>query len=194
MDKPDFTGARVMVCGLMRSGMAAARLLLSGGADICVADVKPYEQMDPLQRAFVDEVKGLGAELYLGGNPDDIINRFNYIVISPGIPIDTPFIEKARDMGIPVIGELELGSMVCDAPIIAFTGTNGKTSASTIAGDIMKIHAPGSETLGNIGAAFCEKAAKIPRDAWVTLEVSSFQLESVRAFRPHIAAVLNIKE
>lgn len=190
----DFHNSDVLVCGLARSGYAAAKLLLGGGARVTVADGLSLDDFTDEKRRWAKELSTSGAVLALGANPDMILGRFDYLVLSPGIPIATPFVAKARAMNIPVIGELELGSWVCQAPIMAITGTNGKTTATTIAGKIMGLHRPGSQTLGNIGSAFCEKAAAIPKEGWAVLEVSSFQLETVTTFKPNIAAVVNISE
>ena len=185
-------GKKVLVCGLARSGRAAAQLLLDAGAIVSFADSSSYDALLGENKAYVD--KGAGIRFYLGQNPDELVGDYDLIVISPGIPIDTPFVLKAKALGVPLIGEVELGYMACEAPIAAITGTNGKTTATTITGDIFRRSWAGSETLGNIGVPFCEKAVSIPSSAWVALEVSSFQLESVSAFRPRIAAVLNISE
>lgn len=186
----EFYHKRMLVCGLARSGQSAARLLLGAGAVVTVAD----RSDTPQNRAAAESLTAEGAKVLLGGNPDAVVGEFEYIVISPGIPIDTPFILKARALGVTVIGEMELGYRACRAKIAAVTGTNGKTTAVTILGDIFRRQWPGSMALGNIGEAFCQEVTKIPADAWVALEVSSFQLESVRLFRPQISAVLNISE
>ncbi|MCL2702667.1 MAG: UDP-N-acetylmuramoyl-L-alanine--D-glutamate ligase [Defluviitaleaceae bacterium] len=194
MDGTDFRGRKVLVCGLARSGFAAAKLLLSGGAAVTVSDKLPYAAFSAKKLAYAEELSAAGAKFLFGQSPEPVVGGFHYIVISPGIPIDSGFILRAKELGIPVIGELELGSMACRAPIAAITGTNGKTTATTIAGEILSIYRPGSQVLGNIGAAFCEKAAGIPPTAWAVIEASSFQLESVDKFHPKIAAVLNISE
>jgi len=185
---------KYLVCGLARSGFAAAKLLLSRGFSVTVADKMPLSSFKQDKLEHIDELSNMGAKFLFGQNPDSIVKYFDTIVISPGIPIDSEFIIKADSLAIPVIGEIELGYKICACPIAAITGTNGKTTAVTITGEIFKKCFPGSMTLGNIGAAFCEKAAEMKQGAWVALETSSFQLESVRDFRPKIAAVLNISE
>lgn len=181
----DFTGKKVLVCGLGLSGIASARKLRDLGADVTACDIKPQDKINGL-----DELDGV--RLYLTKNPDAIVSEQELIVISPGIPTDLPFVETAKACGIPVWSEIELGYRLCPCPIIAITGTNGKTTTTSLTGEIMGLHNQGTRVVGNIGVSFVGALSRLtPRDVAVA-EISSFQLESISEFRPGIAAVLNI--
>ena len=184
----DLTNQRVLVCGIARSGTASAALLKRLGADVTAQDLKEREKLEP----YASELEAQGVSLITGMNPDAIAGDFDLLVISPGIPCDLPFLEKARAQGVPVWGEIELAYSVCKAPVIAITGTNGKTTTTSLTGEIMTAARPGSVTVGNIGTAFTEKALDVPADAVAVAEISSFQMETAHDFRPRIACVLNI--
>ena len=175
-----------LVCGMGLSGVAAAWLLLENGASVTLCDLKKEPDVCPelLAHARISTC--------FGRNPDEILSTHQLMVLSPGIPTDLPFINKAREIGIPVWGEVELASRHCKAQIMAITGTNGKTTVCSLAGDIMRLARPGSVVAGNIGIAFCEQAPKVPEDAWVVAEISSFQLETIHDFKPKISTVLNM--
>jgi len=177
---------RVLVCGMGKSGSAAARLLLRHGAQVTLQDLKeePVVERDLLENNNIST--------YFGRNPDEIVKDFDIIVISPGISADLPFVHLAKSTGVNVIGEIELASSVCTAPILAITGTNGKTTTTTILGEIMKRFVPASQVAGNIGIAFCGVADSISDNAYIVAEISSFQLETIKSFRPKISAVLNM--
>ena len=178
----EFSEKKVLVCGMARSGQAAVRLLSKLGADVTAQDLKEKLPLD-----FDENIK-----LILGKNPDDSIKEFDLIIISPGIPFDLPFLEKARSCGIPVWGEVELAYRLCPCPIIAITGTNGKTTVTTLVGEIMKRHNNKTIIVGNIGIPFTELVTALKPDNWVVAEVSSFQLETAHEFSPKISAVLNL--
>ena len=181
----EFLDKNILVCGMARSGQSAAQLLVRQGAKVTVQDLK-----EQISWSFSPEDEGIS--LYLGKNPDDIIEDFDLVVISPGIPFDLPFLEKARAKGIPVWGEIELAYRLCPCPIIAITGTNGKTTVTTLVGDIMQRHNRKTVVLGNIGVPFTEHVEALEPDNWVAAEVSSFQLETTHDFAPKISAVLNL--
>jgi len=179
----DFNGKRVLVCGMARSGQSAARLLARLGAEVVAQDLK--EEVDW-------SLPPEGFETYLGRNPDDIIEDFALVVISPGIPFDLPFLEKARATGIPVWAEVELAYRLCPCPIVAITGTNGKTTVTTLVGEILNKHNANTVVVGNIGIPFTEHVMELTEENWVVAEISSFQLETVHAFAPRVSAVLNM--
>jgi len=183
-----YENKKVLICGMGLSGVAAARLLLKYGARITLQDAKETPNC-PEDLSAHPQVTA-----YFGASPDEIIGEFDIIVLSPGIPTDTPFVVKAQELGIPIIGEIELAASLCAAPIIAITGTNGKTTTTAMVGDIMRLFAPASQVAGNIGIPFCSLAETMPPDAFVAAEVSSFQLETITAFKPKISAVLNMTE
>jgi len=184
-DHMNFSDKTVLVCGMARSGQSAARLLVGLGAKVVAQDLK-----EKIDWNFPSENENIS--LYLGKSPDDIIEIFDLIVISPGIPFDLPFLEKARGLGIPVWGEIELAYRLCPCPIIAITGTNGKTTVTTLVGEIMEQHNHKTTIVGNIGIPFTEQLETLTPDSWVVAEVSSFQLETTHDFAPKISAVLNL--
>ena len=186
----DFKGKKVLVSGIGRSGIAAARLLQSKGAFVTIQDIKDESKLGK----SVSELTNEGFELYLGRNPIDILKNFDILVISPGIPIDSPFIVKAKQLDIPVWGEIELAYTFTPCPITAITGTNGKTTTTALVGEIMCRKYKDTAVVGNIGVAYCEKVGALTPQSYVVAEISSFQLESIHEFHPKIAAVLNISE
>ena len=179
---------KVLVCGMARSGIAAAGLLKKLNADVTIQDLKTEDSFEDV----INVLKVQGINLYLGANPDDIIDKMDMIVLSPGVPTDLPFVIKARELGIAVIGEIELAYMVCKAPIIALTGTNGKTTTTTLVGEILKEFINDTYVVGNIGYPFADIALNAVEDSVVVAELSSFQLETVVNFKPKVSAVLNI--
>ncbi|MDR1209187.1 MAG: UDP-N-acetylmuramoyl-L-alanine--D-glutamate ligase [Clostridiales bacterium] len=178
-------GKKILVCGLARSGAALAKALAAVGARVSAADEKPAPEAAP-------ELSALGIKLYLGQNPDAIITDFDIIALSPGIPADAPFAVKARASGVFVTGEFGLAAGMCQAPIYAVTGTNGKTTTTALLGEIMSLHNSDTFVVGNIGAPFAERALRIPPEGAAVAEVSTFQLETAAGFAPKISAVLNV--
>jgi UDP-N-acetylmuramoylalanine--D-glutamate ligase len=172
---------------MARSGQAAARLLAGLGAVVTAQDLLGY---DEIKWTFLPEEESI--DLYLGQNPDEIVHNFDLIVISPGIAADLPFIEKAKRCGIPVWAEIELAYRLCPCPIIAITGTNGKTTVTTLVGEIMRKSGRPTAVLGNIGLPFTEQVPSLTPEHIVVAEISSFQLETAEQFRPFISAVLNL--
>ncbi|MDR2903196.1 MAG: UDP-N-acetylmuramoyl-L-alanine--D-glutamate ligase [Clostridiales bacterium] len=184
----DFHHKKALICGVARSGIAAAELLLKLGAEPTVSDIKERSKLETEAVAL----EGKGIKLLLGENPDAALGAFDLIVLSPGIPFDLPFLNKARALGVPVWGEIELAFRVCQSPVIAVTGTNGKTTTTALAGEIFAAHNKNTAVVGNIGVPFCAKAAEAAPDGFVVAEISSFQLETVETFRPRVSAVLNM--
>ena len=184
----DVKNKKILVCGTARSGVAAAKLLNRRGAAVTLQDLKPAEKLD----VSLSSLETDGIRLHLGHNPDDIITAFDLVIISPGIPMELPFVEKAKNAGVPIIGEIELAYAFCPCPITAVTGTNGKTTTTALIGAIMKAYRPHTAVVGNIGEPFTEHVEALNADDWVVTEISSFQLESTFLFRPKISLVLNI--
>ena len=180
---------KVLVCGMARSGVAAANLLAEEGAYVTLADIKQESELSEAIAMVSPAVK-----IITGRNPDDLLSEQDMLVLSPGIPTNLEYISKAKAAGIPVIGEFELASRFCKAPIAAVTGTNGKTTTTALLYDIIKEHNPLSEVVGNIGIAFSEKTKSIDKKAICVAEVSSFQLETIESFRPKVSAILNFSE
>jgi UDP-N-acetylmuramoylalanine--D-glutamate ligase len=178
---------RVLVVGLGKSGIAAARFLKARGAQVTVSDIRPAGLISELP-ALLDA----GIMVETGSHGILTFRRQDLIVVSPGVPSNTPELTTVRAMGIPIIGELELGSEFLQGQVVAITGSNGKTTTTTLIGEIFK--ASGKLTLvgGNIGRPVVDMVAESTPGTWSVLEVSSFQLETIQAFKARIALVLNI--
>ena len=183
----ELVGKKVLVCGLARSGRAAALLLQERGARVTVQDKKTAAELTGLE-----ELRAAGIALYLGKNPDEIVQSFDLLVLSPAIRLTLPFLEKARALGIEAIGELELAARLCPCPIAAVTGTNGKTTTTTLLGQMLGRQYPGAATVGNIGIPFCGEIDRLRAEDYVAAELSSQQLAEAPTFHPHVAAVLNV--
>lgn len=184
----EYNGKKALVCGMARSGIAAAKLLNRLGARVTLQDMKKREEIS----ADVLALEGEGIVLYTGANPDEIACAQDLIVLSPGIPCDLPFIAAAEEAGIGVISEVELAYRLTPCPITAITGTNGKTTTTTLTGEIMKTAYSGTAVVGNIGIPYSEEVERLTEKDWVVAEISSFQMEKAKEFHPHISAVLNI--
>lgn len=184
----EFSGKKALVCGLARSGKSAALLLKQLGANVTLQDIKEREKI----KDDLTMLEREGITLYLGKNPDEILEDQDFVVVSPGIPCDLPFFKLATDMHIPIFGEVELAFRLCKANVVAITGTNGKTTVTTLAGQIFKKHRATNEVVGNIGIPFTEKVLDLKEEDYAVVETSSFQLETIRQFKPKISAVLNI--
>lgn len=184
----EYNGKKALVCGMARSGIAAAKLLNRLGARVTLQDMKKREEIS----ADVLALEGEGIVLYTGANPDEIACAQDLIILSPGIPCDLPFIAAAEEAGIEVISEVELAYRLTPCPITAITGTNGKTTTTTLTGEIMKTAYSGTAVVGNIGIPYSEEVERLTEKDWVVAEISSFQMEKAKEFHPHISAVLNI--
>ena len=179
---------RVLVVGLGRSGIAAAQFLRGRGARVTVSDARSAQALATEIPALMDA----GIMVETGGHGVLTFRRQDLLVISPGVPVDTAELRQVRTLGVPVIGELELASRFLQGQVVAITGSNGKTTTTTLVGEMLK--AGGLQTLvgGNIGLPVIDLIPESGPEGWNVLEVSSFQLETVAEFRPRIAAVLNI--
>jgi UDP-N-acetylmuramoylalanine--D-glutamate ligase len=184
------SGKRILVVGLARSGAAIARFLQKRGAVVTVTDKAKAEDLGGLP----GEMEHIGVQLELGTHVIDTFVRSDLIVLSPGVPHTLPQIKQAKDMGIPVMGELELASMFIDEPIIGVTGTNGKTTVTTLISLMLEKAGFSVFTGGNIGNPLTEYVdAGVPCDRLV-VEISSFQLDTIIRFKPQIAVLLNITD
>lgn len=184
----ELSGKRVLVVGLGRSGVASALFLQSRGARVTVSDAKSEDQL----REQIPTLLDAGIAVETGTHGERTFRNQDLIVVSPGVPVDAEPLKQARALGQPVIGEIELASQFLPGPIVAITGSNGKTTTTTLVGEI--IAASGFKTLvgGNIGTAAISLAEQATADTTIVLEVSSFQLETIRTFRPKVAVVLNV--
>jgi UDP-N-acetylmuramoylalanine--D-glutamate ligase len=185
---PRLAGCRVLVVGLGKSGLAAARLALSRGARVTIADAKPEHELgETAARA-----RELGAAVLAGGHPPSLLADVDLVVTSPGIPSRTAVLVEARRTGIPVWGEIELASRFCRGRVVGITGSNGKSTVTAMTGTILRGAGIPGGTGGNLDVPFCDLLVHDADDAVHAIELSSFQLETVEALRPAVAVILNL--
>jgi len=179
---------RVLVVGLGKSGVASALFLKAHGARVTVSDTKSGDELRNEIPVLLDH----GITVETGGHGERTFRGQDLIVVSPGVPVDAPLLVQARSLGEAVIGELELAAQFLPGPIVAITGSNGKTTTTTLTGEILA--AAGMPVLvgGNIGTPAIALAERAKTDTVIVLEVSSFQLETIQTFRPKVAVVLNV--
>jgi UDP-N-acetylmuramoylalanine--D-glutamate ligase len=184
----ELKGKKVLVVGLGKSGLAAALFLRRRGAQVTVSDIRSAEALANDIPSLLEE----GINVEAGGHGLLTFRRQDLIVVSPGVPLDTPELAQVRSFGLPVIGELELAARFLKGKTLAITGSNGKTTTTSLVGEILK--AAGMPTLvgGNIGVPVVGLIEESTDETWSVLEVSSFQLETTEQFHPAIAVILNI--
>ncbi len=181
-------GRSVTVVGLARSGIAACRLLLELGARVTGTDARAADALPTEARALGPD----GVRLVVGGHPEAAFEGAELVVVSPGVPADHPALAGCRARGVPVLGEVELAYRTMTAEFVAITGTNGKTTTTALTGALLQESGRPVLVGGNIGRPLAAEALRFPAAGWVVAEVSSFQLETTDAFRPRVAAVLNV--
>jgi UDP-N-acetylmuramoylalanine--D-glutamate ligase len=188
MNLMELKDKRVLVVGLGKSGVASALFLKARGARVTVSDTKSGDDLRNEIPALLDH----GITVETGGHGERTFRGQDLIVVSPGVPVDAPMLAQARSMGEAVIGEIELAAQFLPGPIVAITGSNGKTTTTTLTGEILA--ASGLPTLvgGNIGTPAISLAERATRETAIVLEVSSFQLETIQTFHPKVAVVLNV--
>ena len=184
----DVQGKKVLVVGVARSGVAVARLLAARGAMVIANDVKPEAQL----AREAEELRKLDVMLSLGGHPESLFENAELIVLSPGVPADLPQLESARRKGVEIISEPELAGRFLRGRMIGVTGSNGKTTTTTLIGELMR--AAGAQVIvgGNIGTPLTSLIEKSGDDTWIVAELSSFQLEMIESLRVNVAVVTNI--
>ena len=180
-------GAQVAVLGAARSGIALAELLAETGARVLLSEQRGerYVEYD------IQPLREMGVQLEFGGHGEAVLQS-QLICISPGIPLTSPILRRARELKIPILGELEVASWFVKAPIIAVTGSNGKTTTTTLTGEILKQRYPDILIGGNIGIPLAKLVADNPAPGVALLEVSSFQLETIVNFHPHTVVIMNL--
>ena len=186
----DYEGKKVLVVGMARSGIAAAQLLRACGADVTVNDSKSEEELG----AQLYPLEGLQLTRRFGCGAMELLEGQDCLVISPGIPDTAPFVVKAKEMGIYVIGELELAAQLSRGVLTAVSGTNGKTTTVSLLGEIFANSGKVTHVVGNIGYPFSLAALVSREDDVIVCEVSSFQMETADTFHPHVALLTNITE
>ena len=184
----DLKDKKVMVVGTGISGTGAIDLLNKVGADCII-----YDGNEKLSTE--DVVKKLGgnkAQIIIGQLPEGITDKVELLVISPGVPIDSPIVELFEKAGVPIWGEIELAYNYDKGKIAAITGTNGKTTTTALVGQIIKAYNEKTFVVGNIGNSYTGEVLKTTEDSYTVAEISSFQLETVHEFHPVVSAILNI--
>ncbi len=177
----------ILVVGMAASGLEAAKYLSLHEAKVTICDSKEASELGDA----IKKLDGIDVEISTGGNPESAVG-FEMVVLSPGVPTDLPFIEEAKAKGIDVVGELELSGAVSPGKIIAITGTNGKTTTTALTGEIFKNAGKDVRVVGNIGIPVLSVSDSTDENSYLITEVSSFQLESIKKYRPVTAAILNI--
>lgn len=188
----DYENKKVLVLGLARSGVSAAKLLHELGALVTVNDFKQFDQNPEAQ-----DLLTLGIRVVTGGHPIELLDEdFSLIVKNPGIPYTNPLVEKALSMNLPVLTEVELAYQIAECPIIGITGTNGKTTTTTMIGLLLNADRKNgtARLAGNIGYPASEVAKDANTADDIVMELSSFQLMGIQMFRPQIAVITNIYE
>jgi UDP-N-acetylmuramoylalanine--D-glutamate ligase len=186
--KDRIKGKRISVFGMARSGMAVAKLLCKNGAFVSVTDTKNENQL----RSEIEELRKLNIDFETGSHSLRAIEHKDYIVISPGVSSDIPILKEAKVRGLPLFSEIEVAFWLCPAPIVGITGSNGKTTTTTLVGEILKKEKKEFQVAGNIGIPFSSVVESMSPQGIVVLELSSFQLEDIEEFKPKVAALLNI--
>ncbi|MBI5197983.1 MAG: UDP-N-acetylmuramoyl-L-alanine--D-glutamate ligase, partial [Nitrospirae bacterium] len=184
----DFRKKKVLVVGMGKSGVAAAQLLQREGAGVTITDMRSRKALG----RKVYELERLGIIVEAGKHRPEFFNQAELIVVSPGVPMMMTPLDGAIRKGIPVIGEMELGFSFLQTPVMAVTGSNGKSTTTTLLGDILEASGKKVFVGGNLGTPLCQFVLSGERTDWVVVEVSSFQLETIRTFRPKVAVLLNV--
>ncbi len=181
----------ITIFGAQRSGQALARLVVQLKGQVKISEYGPPDSISEGFRQWVDDHK---IAIEFNGHTKEFIEGSDAVVLSPGVHFDAPPIQWAEEQGIPVSGEIEFSAQFCSKPIIAITGTNGKTTVSTLTHQVLESAGYKTVLCGNIGKPFAEYVLDLEDKDFVVLEVSSFQLESTYAFCPHIAVWLNFTQ
>ena len=179
---------KVLIVGLGKSGIAAAQAMLRLSAEVSIQDSKKEENIDGQLLAFL---RGKGVTCYFDRVPADM-GQFDMLILSPGVSPELAFIREAKEAGVEIIGELEIAYRIGHGRYAAITGTNGKTTTTTLVGEIFKAAKRKTYVVGNIGVAVISASMDAEEDAWLVTETSSFQLETTRYFKPAVSAILNL--
>ncbi|MFH0844821.1 MAG: UDP-N-acetylmuramoyl-L-alanine--D-glutamate ligase [Pseudomonadota bacterium] len=184
-----FLKKRTLVVGLGKSGLSAARWLSENGAKVTVSDIKSESEMDA---KLLKEAKRLGIGLEMGAHTIETFLDVDLIVVSPGVPLHMTPLKFARERGIPIIGELELAARLTDTPLIAVTGTNGKSTTTALLGYLIEKAGFKVFVGGNIGTPIMDYVSGHGKADYIVVEVSSFQLDTIEEFSPFVSVLLNI--
>ena len=185
----EFQEKNVLVFGSGKSGIAAAELLEKQNANIFVFEGNEKQSVAEIKEKSESFAK---AEIYVGTLPEEVMDKLDFVVLSPGVPTDLPLVNAMRDKKITIIGEIELAYQVAKGKILAITGTNGKTTTTTLVGEILSNYFKDVKVVGNIGIPYTSVAADTTEETVTAAEISSFQLETIVDFAPDVSAILNI--
>ena len=194
----DVKGKKVLVFGSGISGESAARLLLRQGAGVILYDGNEKLDSRAVEKKITDsaqdgaDMPAADLEIVLGAFPEEMLGELSLAVLSPGVPADLPVVEKMRQLGIPVWGEIELAYVFGKGEVLAITGTNGKTTTTALLGEIMNNARKSVFVVGNIGNPYTSVVPRTEECSAIVAEISSFQLETIHTFRPKVSAILNI--
>lgn len=190
-----FSNQKILILGMARSGYEAAKVLIERGCEVVLNDNKSVDQMEQAQ---VEELEKLGVRLVFGSHPEDLLDSsFHYLIKNPGVPIDHSYVEKAKELKIPVINEVEMAYQLLpkDVTLIGITGTNGKTTTTSLVYEILKeVYKERVHLAGNIGYPLCSFLKDLKKDDIIVMEVSCQQGENLKDFHPHIALMTNLSE
>lgn len=184
-------GKKVLVFGTGKSGIGAAVLLHRQGADVLLYDGNEALNPQEIRSKLGDAAE---AEILLGDLPEKVMDTLDLAVLSPGVPTDLPTVRKMREKHIPIWGEVELAYQAGKGSVLAITGTNGKTTTTSLLGEIMKDYCRDVKVVGNIGTPYTSVALETGNDSVTVAEISSFQLETIETFHPRVSAITNITE
>ena len=184
----DFRNKQILVVGAGISGIAVAAILAEKGSSVTLNDNKQEEAL----LHDVSPAREAGVNIALGYQDNSLLENVDMLVISPGVPVTIPLVREAEARHIPVIGEIEVAYQLCKAPMVAITGTNGKTTTTTLLGELMKTAKDDVVVGGNIGMALSKETEAVSEDGIVGAEISSFQLARGQDFCPTVAAILNV--
>lgn len=184
----ELNGKRVLVVGLGKSGVASALFMKKHGARVTVSDTKSGDELRNEIPVLLDN----GITVETGGHGERTFRGQDLIVVSPGVPVDAPPLVQARSLGETVIGEIELAAQFLPGPIVGITGSNGKTTTTTLTGEIMTASGLPALVGGNIGTPAISLTERAKPGTVIVLEISSFQLETIQSFHPRVAVVLNV--
>ena len=187
--KMNLENKKILIFGTGISGISAAKLLQHVSADIIIYDGSDKIEISDIKEKLPENFKG---RILLGNLPEELIDMLDLIVLSPGVPTDLEIVNKMREKQIPIWGEIELAYYFAKGKIVAITGTNGKTTTTTLVGEIMKNYYDSVFVVGNIGIPYTEMVLSTTDESVTVAEISSFQLETIHSFQPNVSAILNI--
>ena len=187
-----FENKKIFILGFARSGYEAAKFLIKRGNDVLINDGKEEEKQD---KEKIKELKDLGVKFFFGSHPDELLDdSYDYLIKNPGVPIHHKYVEKAERLGVEVINEVEMAYRLLpkDVTLIGITGTNGKTTTTTLIYEIIKEAGLGCHLAGNIGYPLCSFLDKLKKYDVIVMETSCQQLNNLKEFKPHIAVMTNL--